>query len=355
MARLGAELASVSQPGRASAATIAALLAIGLAGLAGCSNTPAIVTIPHCNLTTATVAPQAHPSPPPVPTSGAYFGAYSLHGQATQQNFLASFAHLQQDACRPLDIAHVYLQWDHPFPTSYALALARSGHYLLISVRGTDIPEMESGQDDAIITSTARQIAQVHYPVFIEFRWEMDRPNLADVVSSPAAYIAAWDRMRSLFSAAGVTNAAWVWCPTAAGFATGRAQPFYPGDSQVDWICADAYPSPTAPDSAQQQLGALLAPFLAWAKQRDKPVMVGEFGVSLAYPPQQRAEWLRNARSALSVQQVKAAVYFDANVDAEPYWQFEIDTNSQVVTAVRALATDPHFRPPAPADPAASG
>ena len=246
MARLGAELASVTRLRRASAAAIAALLVIGLSGLAGCSNSPAIATIPHCNLTTATVAPQAHPSPPPVPASGAYFGAYSLHGRAIQQNFLASFADLQQDACRPLDIAHVYLQWDHPFPTAYELALARSGHYLLISVKGTDIPEMASGQDDAIITSTARQIAQVHYPVFIEFRWEMDRPNIADVVSSPAAYIAAWDRMRRLFTAAGVTNASGVWCPTAAGFALGRASRSTP----VTARSTGSAPMPTRPDPA---------------------------------------------------------------------------------------------------------
>ncbi len=355
MARLGAELASVTRPGRATSAAIAALLAAGLSCLAGCSSTPAIVTVPHCNLTTATVAPQAHPSPPPVPASGAYFGAYSLHGRAIQQNFLASFSDLQQDACRPLDIAHVYLQWNHPFPTAYALALARSGHYLLISVKGTDIPEMASGQDDAIITSTARQIAQVHYPVFLEFRWEMDRPNIADVVSSPAAYIAAWDRMRRLFTAAGVTNASWVWCPTAAGFALGRAQPFYPGDSEVDWICADAYPDPTLPDSAQEQPGALLAPFLAWAKEHDKPVMIGEFGVSHVYSPDQRAAWLRAALPALSSPQIKAVVYFDGAVGSRPYWTWEIGPDSGVIGAFRALATDPHFRPPAPADPAASG
>jgi hypothetical protein len=337
---------------------MAVLLVAGLAGCGGhggSSAEPVVAPPVHCHLQTATRAPSAHASPPPVPASKTYLGAYSLHGQAFQQNYISSFDDLQQAACRPFDIAHVYLRWNNQFPTQAALSLAHSGHYLLVSVKGTNIPEMASGQDDAIITSTARQIASLHYPVFIEFRWEMDRPNLSEVVSSPAAYIQAWDRMRSLFAAAGVRNASWVWCPTANGFATGRAQQFYPGDSEVDWVCADAYPNLTLPDSPQQQLSVVLAPFLAWARQHDKPAMIGEYGVSAAYTPEQRAEWLMNARSVLSSPPIKAAVYWDGDVSSSRFLSFEIGSNSTVINGFRTLATDPDFRPIAPADPAAPG
>jgi hypothetical protein len=332
---------------------------LATAALVGCSSSqgPHVNTAPPavCHLRTSTVAPNPHALPPPVPATGAYFGAYSLQGPAFQSNYVSSFDALQQAACRPLDIAHVYLRWDYPFPTASALALGRSGHYLLVSVKGTDIPQMASGQDDAIIRSTARQLASFPYPIFIEFRWEMDRPNLSAVVSSPTAYIAAWDRMRRLFAAEGVTNASWVWCPTASGFANGRAQQYYPGDNEVDWVCADAYPNLTAPYSPQQQLGTLLGPFLDWAKQHDKPVMIGEFGVSQNYSPAQRAEWLLNARSVLSSPQIKAAVYWDADVTSSPILSYAIGSNSAVVDAFRALATDRDLRPVAPADPAATG
>ena len=40
----------------------------------------------------------------------------------------------------------------------------------------------------------------------------------------------------------GATNVGWVWCPLATGFTDGRAQKYYPGDDQVDWLCADVYP-----------------------------------------------------------------------------------------------------------------
>jgi hypothetical protein len=338
------------------AAGTSALIAIVLAALASCGgHDVAAPPPPHCDLQTATVAANPHASPPPVPASGTYLGAYALDGPATQRNYISSFNALQQAACRPLDIAHVYLRWNYRFPTPAALALARSGHYLLVSVKGTDIPEMASGRDDAVIRSTAHQLASFPYPIFIEFRWEMDRPNLATVVSSPAAYIAAWDRMRRLFAAAGVTNASWVWCPTAEGFATGRAQPFYPGDSEVDWVCTDAYPNLRTPHSPLQPLSTVLAPFLTWAKGHDKPIMIGEFGVSQAFSAEQRAQWLLDARSTLSAAGVKAAVYFDANVTTSPGLSFEIGASSDVVDALRTLATDRDLRPAAPADPAAGG
>jgi hypothetical protein len=306
-----------------------------------------------CPVSQPTVAPNATPSTPPVPTTGAYLGAYSLHGLAFQQEYISSFAALQRTACRPLDIAHVYLRWNYPFPNESALDLARSGHYLLVSWTGTNIAEMASGQDDAIITSTAHQLASLKYPIFLELRWEMDRPNLASVVASPAAYIAAWDHVRQLFAAAGVHNTSWVWCPTAAGFATGRSQQYYPGDAEVDWVCADAYPSTTLPDSPQQQLGPLLAPFLQWAAPHHKPVMIGEFGVPQRYTPDQRAQWLNGAQTALSAAPIKAALYFDNNPYPTAARSYEIGTNSTVVSAFRKLSTDSHFRPHAPADPAA--
>jgi hypothetical protein len=311
------------------------------------------VHLAACPISQAKVAPSVSPLAPPVPATGAYLGAYSLHGLALQQEYISSFAALQHTACRPLDIAHVYLRWNYPFPNESALALAQSGHYLLVSWTGTNIAEMASGQDDAIITSTAHQLASLHYPIFLELRWEMDRPNLASVVASPAAYIAAWDHVRQLFAAAGVHNASWVWCPTAAGFATGRSQQYYPGDDEVDWVCADAYPSTTLPDSPQEQLAPLLAPFLQWAAPRGKPVMIGEFGVPQRYTPEQRAQWLDGARSALSAAPIKAALYFDNNPYPTAARSYEIGTDSTVVSAFRGLSTDGHFRPRAPADPAA--
>jgi hypothetical protein len=99
-----------------------------------------------------------------------------------------------------------------------------------------------------------------------------------------------------------------VWCPTGLGFADGRAQPFYPGDGEVDWVCADIYAT-----SVAQSLSAAAAPFLAWARHHDKPVIIGEFGV-LGGHPEAWPAWLAAAgQLPESDHQIKAMVYFDAN------------------------------------------
>ena len=115
----------------------------------------------------------------------------------------------------------------------------------------------------------------------------MDRPGLRDSIGGPANYIAAWKHIRAIFAEVGVHNAAWVWCPTAIGFQLGRAAAYYPGDDQVDWTCVDAYPG-----KEFIPMSTLLAPFLKWAANHPKPIMIGEYGVPRNGSPQRRAQWL---------------------------------------------------------------
>ena len=98
-----------------------------------------------------------------------------------------------------------------------------------------------SGADDAELTAWARRFASFPHPILMRMRWEMDRPNLRSTMGSGADFVAAWKHVRAIFAAQHVTNVSWVWCPTSVGFATGEAQAFYPGDSEVDWTCVDVY------------------------------------------------------------------------------------------------------------------
>jgi hypothetical protein len=330
------------------ARTAVACLVVMSGLLAGCGSS-------HHAQTAASCAAAAKPTQavaatsggqPPVPSHGAYFGGFALTGAPTQPNLASSFTGFAATACRPLDLAHVYLRWGAPFPTASSRALAATGAYPLISWTGTDTQTMASGASDARIKATAQQIGSLNTPVFLELRWEMDRPNLSDDVHSSADYIAAWDHTRQIFAAAGVHNASWVWCPTAGGFANGRAQAYYPGDNEVDWVCADAYPIPSGPTLTYQPLSHLLRPFLSWAHGHDKPIMIGEFGVPRSYSVAQRAQWLTQARTTFtSAPRVKAVAYFnndppkDSGADG-----YEIGDDPTVLAAFRALTTDSYFR-----------
>jgi beta-mannanase len=189
-----------------------------------------------------------------------------------------------------------------------------------------------------MIRQRARAIKATGRKIFLEWRWEMDRPGLQVQIHSPASYIAAWDHIRAIFAQEHVTNVGWVWCPTAHGFATGQAAAYYPGNNEVDWVCADAYPG----HGPYRSFANVVAPFLSWASHHRKPVMIGEYGVPNTYGAQQRAQWLLNAASTVRDNpQVKALVYFDANAKRA----YSLGPGSPALEAFRRIAHFPYFNP----------
>jgi hypothetical protein len=292
----------------------------------------------------ATAAPPAAASPaaPVPPARGAYFGAWVGPDDFTQANEISAVQGLQKRLGRTLAIVHTYLKWRAPFPTASDLTFLKQGSTLLISWAGTDTREISSGADDAWIRHRAGQVKALGKPVFLEWRWEMDRPNLRAQMHSGADYVRAWDRIRAIFAAEGVRNAAWVWCPTAAGFADGRAAAYYPGDAEVDWICADAYPE----YGRQASFATTVTPFLRWASHHGRPVMIGEFGVPVSYGDAQRAGWLRAARQVvLASRQIKALLYFDADPAGQgPPGRYSLGGDA-ALDAFRAMARLAYFSP----------
>ena len=287
-----------------------------------------------------TVDPAQAPTPP---EQGAYLGAWVGPDVFTQANEISAVDSLQAEIGHKLSIVHTYLKWQAPFPTPSDDAFLSQGSTLLISWAGTDTKTIISGAADSWIRTRARQIKALSRPVFLEWRWEMDRPNLASQMHSGADYVAAWDHIRAIFAAEGVRNAAWVWCPTAAGFADGRADAFYPGDSEVDWVCADAYPE----SGTTASFASTVDPFLDWASHHDKPVMIGEFGVPASYGAQQRAQWLLAAQRVVTAdRQIKALLYFDANVAAQgPAGSYSLSGDAAALSAFRTIARMPYFNP----------
>jgi hypothetical protein len=281
-----------------------------------------------------TTSPSEAPSPP---VHGSYFGAWVGPDDFTQANEIEAVDALQQQVGRKLQIVHTYLKWQAPFPTVSDKAFLAQGSTLLISWAGTDTEQIISGADDAWIRTRAAQIKALGKPVFLEWRWEMDRPNLQSQEHSGVDYVAAWDHIRAIFAAVEVRNAAWVWCPTAAGFADGRAAAFYPGSAEVDWVCADAYPS-----GGDASFASTADPFLEWASHYDKPVMIGEYGVPESDSGQQRAQWLQATADVVQAdQQIKALLYFDADSPGQiPY-----ALNGSALSAFESIARQPYFNP----------
>ena len=296
---------------------------------------PSLAVQPAPDVST-TVNPSEAPTPP---AKGAYFGAWVGPDVFTQANEINAVNSLQQKLGRKLGIVHTYLKWQAPFPTVSDRAFLSDGLTLLISWAGTDTKQIISGTDDAWIRTRAQQIKALNKPVYLEWRWEMDRPNLHSQMHSGADYVAAWDHIRAIFASAGVHNAAWVWCPTGKGFTDGRAAAYYPGDKEVDWICTDAYPY-----GSYVSFAATVNPFLDWASHHGKPVMIGEYGVPETDTGQQRAQWLNAMQQVVRADhQIKAVLYFDGDSPGQIPYALR---GGAGLAALRSIARQPYFNPP---------
>ena len=279
-----------------------------------------------------------------VPAHGTYLGAYVQPASYTQQGQIAAVQAFEGQLGHPITIVHVFNQWGKPVPDAADVYFASHGKLLLLTWGGSpDTETIIAGRDDAMIRKTALALKALGHPVMLEFRHEMDRPNLQSTVHGPADFIRAWDHIRAIFTAVGASNVSWVWCPTGLGFADGRAQPFYPGDRAVDWVCADVYAT-----SAKQPLSQAAAPFLAWAAHHDKPVIIGEFGLyggdAAAWPA-----WLAAARLPESDHQIKAMAYWDASgVDSTDHsFQMWLGNQPAALTAFARLLAEPLYSPSA--------
>jgi Glycosyl hydrolase family 26 len=276
------------------------------------------------------------------PRTGAYLGAWIRPDELTHAGRLAAVDTLERRLGRRLDIINTYRRFEQLVGTSSDREFLAQGATLMVSWATGDNRSILDGEHDRLIRQQARAVRAVGRPVLLRMRWEMDRPNLRAEMWSPADYVAAWKYVRAIFRQERATNVSWVWCPTAEGFARGDAPAFYPGDDQVDWTCVDVYAG-----RVFQPIGELMGPFLRWAAQHPRPIVVGEFGVAKAWGSAGRAAWLADAeRTFKANRQIKAVAYFESDPAGNgPSQQFQLTGDQPAFRAFARLTRDPYFNP----------
>jgi hypothetical protein len=317
--------------------------------LAGCTGDdqdgPAPVPAPDRSGAPAGIAVDPGPfeaGPFRAPAEGAYVGVWIKPTELTHVGRLAAVDTLQARLGRQLKIVNTYRRFDQMVGTSSDKQFVAQGSTLMVSWATGDNRSILDGEHDDLIRRQAVAIRRVHHPVLLRMRWEMDRPNLQATMWSGADYIAAWKYVRKIFDEQRAKNVSWVWCPTAEGFARGDAPDFYPGDDQVDWTCVDVYAG-----ERFRPIGQLMEPFLRFAAQHPKPIVIGEFGVAKAWGSAGRAGWLADAERTFKANpQIKAVVYFESDPAGNgPRKQFQLTGDKPAFQAFHSLAQDPYFNP----------
>ncbi len=277
---------------------------------------------------------------PQPPASGAWVGAWVKPAKAGQTGRVDAVADFERTTGRPLDLVHVYHPWSDPFPDAADRAFLDQGRQLMISWSGTDSSQIVAGTYDDLIRQRATDLKALGKPVLLRWRWEMNRANLDATVGGPADFVAAWKHIRAIFQQVGADNVGWVWCPLAGSFTATDAPAYYPGDDQVDWLCADVYAIGT-----DRSFADVATDFMAWAAGHAKPIVIGEYG-SDQTDPAAKAAWVSGATAyAQAHPQIRAMVYFDADrVDDHGVQRdFRVTSDPTVLHAFQAMLGNPWF------------
>jgi glycosyl hydrolase family 26 len=325
----------------------ASLMAPEFAARAANKTVPYVEPPPPTPPSPATPRPQGRL----VPSEGALFGIHTTpdSGSAKGPGDMGITA-LEAKLGRKFDIDNHYYGWTTKLPGWREQWDIAEGRIPLISWMGGDTIEITQGKHDALIGQRADGIKALGAPVFLRWFWEMDgyRSSKSDVAHSPSDYIAAWRHMRAVFDDHGAANAVWVWCPVSLGFYRKTAQPFYPGDNAVDWVCADGYNwAPARWGTRYEPFQEIFQAFYDFGVEHHKPLMIGETGVQ-ENNPGDKAKWLAAAHASVTAHfpDIEAFLYFDVvNGDAHNTdWRLASSTSG--FSAYREIALDPYFNQP---------
>jgi len=203
------------------------------------------------------------------------------------------------------------------------------------------LSDVISGRYDGYIREFATQAKGWNHPFFLRFNWEMNGswfPWHEGVNGNqPGESAKAWRHVHDIFSAVGVTNATWVWCPNVEYSGSTSLASLYPGDSYVDWTCLDGYnwgTNPAKPDkwksfdtvykASYQKIVETIAP--------SKPMMIGE--VATTEYGGSKAAWIKDMLAKLPADypKIRALLWFD-KFDSNMDWPVETSTTATAAFA----------------------
>lgn len=311
----------------------------------GVRRTAVVLALAVAAMLMAGSVPMAHanarPTAPLSPATGALFGAHvgPLNGDWSQSNVQATIQAREEALGVKLGIDSHKYGWRQAFPSWAEPWDIANGRLPMISWTGMDSASVNAGLEDATITARADAVKGLSGTVFLNLAPQMDGQGASGTAEE---FIAAWKRVRSLFAGRGTTNVAWVWCPTAAAFQSGKATWYYPGDASVDWICAEGYNwSPGVKTAKWRSFFGIFHPFYQWASARPKPLIVVGTGAQERWGDE-KATWIANMHSVIKQwPRIQGLVYTDARTS----YDWRADTSASSFTSYKALANDTHFNP----------
>jgi len=174
---------------------------------------------------------------------GSYLGVYRT-GVPHSYAGVAAFA--TATGVRP-NVVSYYSSWLEPFRAGFATTATRHGAVPLVQIEpfGVTLDAIAAGSYDRYLTAYASAVRAYGHPVILGFGHE---PNgywypWGYRHASPAAFVAAWRHIVTVFRAAKVRNVTWLWTINVSSErgAIRPPGPWWPGSSYVTWVGLDGY------------------------------------------------------------------------------------------------------------------
>ncbi len=299
--------------------SIAAVLAVGCAGLSACAS-PAYpyAAPPGANRPAKPVHSVTAP-PPPARVVGIY-------NNDLPQSYRRVKNFAKAVGSRP-NVAMYFSGWHTLFKTRFADEARKNGAVPFVEMQpfGRHImAKIVAGRFDIYLREYAMEVNRYGGRVLIGFAHEMNGNwyPWGATHTRPKVFRRAWRHVVTIFREAGDHNVTWVWIVN--GLAPGEAPigAWWPGSKYVDWAGVDAYY-----DRPEQIFSNVFNPtFAAIRELTKKPILIAETGIG---PVAGQAAKLPGLFAGVeTTRNLRGFVYFDQYQNSGIYhqdWQIDND------------------------------
>lgn len=268
------------------------------------------------------------------------------------QSARAAIADLEGSIGRRFALSRHYVKWDYELPDSFQTWSVDAGRTPYISwhaetgggesIRWSSIGE---GEHDDWIARQARALRRAGYRMYFCFHHE---PENDSEHGGAAEFVAAYSRIRQIFSSHRVSNVRWVVNLMAGtyGGANGGPDAWMPNTFRFCGV--DGYNRFPCEGNQWRSFETLFEPAREFARSVDRGLFIGEYGCVERHgggndDPDAKPEWFRDAGATIrSWPEVKAVIYSHVFSDRLgcAYW---VDTSRRSLEAFAEVGAHPHF------------
>lgn len=291
----------------------------------------------------------------PTTTAGSiHSGAWAPDPMANTTTWQTNLNTFDTDAGKRPDFVVFYQQWSGTpgFPTTVCDILVGRGQKPVITwepwlyTGGATQPTYSlaniiAGNFDSYITTWAQGAKAYGRPVILRFAHEMNGdwyPWCEGVNGNTTGqYASAWQHVKAIFTAQGVTNVQWMWCPNEPYSGSTALTGLYPGSTYVDMLGIDGY----ATSTWWRTFDAMMAPAIDQVRALDAThdLWIAETGA--VETGGSKSGWITDAFTTLKYRtEVTGFAWWNDTAGANAY---SIETSGGATTAYAAGIGDARY------------